>query len=66
MPLRIGPMWPCELRHDGVLRSSLPEVSTWTTKIVHLGDVSERAILLRYPMERSAASNRVSVDVGTG
>ena len=29
----------CELRQNGVLRSSLPEIAPWHTKIVHLGDV---------------------------
>src|SRR5215213_6906551 len=38
----------CELRLHGVLRSSRPDMATWHTKILHMGDALQQARLLPY------------------
>src|SRR5215203_5952010 len=38
----------CEVRIHGVLRSSLPAIGTWLTKIRHMADVASPSCLLEW------------------
>src|SRR5215203_586381 len=62
LPLRsvlgtFGSSYPLftQVRGRGILRSSLSEVATWHTKIVHLGDVLQSASALQSDQSLSQA-----------
>src|SRR5215218_10428043 len=62
-----GMNYPRELRVYGVLRSSRPdpEIATWHTKILHMGDALHPARLLTYLFEswrRARGSSRGTLE----